>query len=109
MSDESSFRRILRAVGWQLLAGLIVGVFFWELFGQGLITVKYGSLGSSVTCAPDVKKALSDFDSGLRLSALIGAVSCSVLVFVGKRWWRKRKLAAANPPAPTGNPPGPPT
>jgi choline-glycine betaine transporter len=90
MADQTRFRRLLRIVGWQLLAGLVLGVLFWELFGQALLSMKYGSVGSSVTCAPDVQRALAEFDSGLRLSALIGALAFVVLVALIRRQLRKR-------------------
>jgi choline-glycine betaine transporter len=90
MADESTFRRISRMIAWQLLAGLVLGVLFWELFGQALLSMKYGSVGSSVTCAPDVKRALAEFDSGLRLSAIVGALAFVALLALIRRQLRKR-------------------
>jgi hypothetical protein len=94
MTTESTFRRVSRMIAWQLLAGLVLGVLFWELFGKALLSMKYGSVGSSVTCAPDVQRALSEFDSGLRLSALIGALCFVVVVALIRRQLRKRSKSA---------------
>jgi hypothetical protein len=101
MSTESGFRRFMRMMAWQLLAGLVLGVLFWELFGKALLSMKYGSVGSSVTCSPDVQRALAEFDSGLRLSALIGALAFVVVVALIRRQVRKRSKAAAAVPAET--------
>lgn len=109
MANESTVGRTFKTLAWQLLAGLVLGVLFWELFGQRLLSMKYGSIGSSVTCAPDVRNALADFDSGLRRSAAIGAAALVVLIFFWKRWWRKRGRASANPPGASSGPTTPPS
>jgi hypothetical protein len=88
-------------MAWQLLAGLVLGVLFWELFGKALLSMKYGSVGSSVTCAPDVQRALAEFDSGLRLSALIGALAFVVLVALIRRQLHKRSKSAGAGPSET--------
>lgn len=103
MSPESKFRRVSRMMAWQLLAGLVLGVLFWELFGKALLSMKYGSVGSSVTCAPDVQRALAEFDSGLRLSALIGALAFVVVVALIRRKLHKRSESGAVVPAETGS------
>lgn len=104
MATESKFRRFSRMMAWQLLAGLVLGVLFWELFGKALLAMKYGSVGSSVTCSPDVQRALAEFDSGLRLSALIGALAFVVLVALIRRQLHKRsKPAGAGPSEPQRN------
>ena len=82
-------------MAWQLLAGLVLGVLFWELFGKALLSMKYGSVGSSVTCAPDVQRALAEFDSGLRLSALIGALAFVVVVALVRRRLHSKSAGAA--------------
>jgi hypothetical protein len=99
MTGQGEFTRKVRALGGQLLVGLILGVGFWEGFGRWILEKKYGSFGSSVTCAPDVKRALADFDAGLRISALAGAGVFVVAVFGFRRWWRKRRPAPPVPPA----------
>ena len=66
----------------ELLVGLALGVAVWELFGRRLLALKYGSLGSSVTCAPDVERALADFDGGLRTAAALGAVGFVALTLL---------------------------
>lgn len=88
-------------MAWQLLAGLVLGVLFWELFGKALLSMKYGSVGSSVTCSPDVQRALAEFDSGLRLSALIGALAFVVVVALIRRQLRKRSQSKGAAPAET--------
>jgi hypothetical protein len=90
----------------EFLVGFILGVLFWELFGQRLLAMKYGSLGSTVTCAPDVAQALAEFDSGLRQSAIIGAMGCVVLMFSYRIWrWHRRKKAIAQVANSTGGTP----
>lgn len=105
MGEPATFSKKIRVLLWQLLLGFILGVLFWELFGQWLLAKKYGSFGSSVTCAPDVARALADFDSGLRKSALAGAVLFVVVVFGIKVWWRRRKPVAAGAPPSSPTPP----
>jgi len=102
MADKGAFTHKLRVLGWQLLVGFILGVAFWEVLGQWILEKKYGSFGSSVTCAPDVKRALADFNSGLRISALAGAGILVVAIFVFKLWLKKRA------PTPSGAPPASP-
>jgi hypothetical protein len=81
----------LRIVFVELLVGLALGVAVWELFGRRFLAFKYGSLGSSVTCAPDVDKALADFDGGLRMAAAIGAVGFVALTLLIRfLLWRRR-------------------
>ncbi|GEM_PF-6064797 len=86
----------LRILFFALLAGLGLGVLAWDAFGRRLLAFKYGSIGSSVTCASDVERALDEFESGLRTSALVGAVAVVVLVIVAQvlLWRRKKRLAA---------------
>jgi hypothetical protein len=99
-------------MAWQLLAGLVLGVLFWELFGKAFLSMKYGSVGSSVTCSPDVQRALAEFDMGLRLSGLIGALVFVVLVALIRRQLHKRSKAAGKVPSEThrntAEPPKPP-
>jgi hypothetical protein len=88
----------LRILFFALLAGLGLGVLAWEAFGRRLLAFKYGSIGSSVTCAPDVERALVEFDSGLRTSALVGAVIVVVVVIVVQvLLWRRQKRLAGEP------------
>jgi hypothetical protein len=76
----------------ELLVGLALGVMVWELFGQRLLALKYGSLGSSVTCAPDVERALAEFDGGLRMSAALGAAGFVALTLVIRfMLWRRNR------------------
>ena len=77
----------------ELLVGLALGVLAWEAFGRRILTFKYGSLGSSVTCSPDVDRALADFDGGLRISAVVGALVCVVFTLTIRFWWRRRRSA----------------
>jgi hypothetical protein len=107
MGEESGFARKLRVLGWQLLVGFILGVVFWEGLGQWMLGKKYGSIGSSVTCAPDVKRALAEFHSGLLTSALVGAGGLVVVVFAIRLWWRRRKRAQTGTPPTSHNPPTP--
>jgi hypothetical protein len=93
MTEPSSFWPRVRTLALELLAGLALGVLFWEAVGRRLLAFKYGSLGSSVTCSPDVDRALAEFDSGLRLSAVVGAVAFTVLAVVVRIWWRRRRAA----------------
>jgi len=109
MDEPGTFARKSKVLFWQLLLGFILGVLFWELVGQWWLAKKYGSFGSSVTCAPDVQRALADFDSGLRRSALAGAGLLVAAVFGIKLWWRRRKRVPSgtsptspNPPSSTG-------
>jgi hypothetical protein len=81
----------LRIIFVELLVGLGLGVTTWELFGRRFLAFKYGSLGSSVTCAPDVEKALADFDGGLRMAAVIGAIGFVALTLLIRfLLWRRR-------------------
>jgi hypothetical protein len=93
MTESSSFWHRVRTLVIELLAGLALGVLFWEAVGRRLLAFKYGSLGSSVTCSPDVDRALAEFDSGLRLSAVVGAVAFTVLAVAIRIWWRRRRAA----------------
>ncbi len=91
----------LRIILIELLVGLGLGVLIWEVVGRRILAFKYGSLGSSVTCAPDVNQALAEFDSGLRFSALSGAVGFVILSFVVRMLWRrraKRSRSTTTPP-----------
>jgi hypothetical protein len=82
----------LRILFVELLVGLALGVMVWELFGRSLLAFKYGSLGSSVTCAPDVEHALADFDGGLRMAAAVGAVGfVTVTLMIRFMLWRRKQ------------------
>jgi hypothetical protein len=72
----------LRILVVELIVGLALGILVWELYGRRILAFKYGSLGSSVTCAPDVERALAEFDSGLRLAGVIGAAGFVALTLV---------------------------
>lgn len=89
MAQQVTFGKRLQKLLVEILVGLALGVMVWELIGRKLLAFKFGSLGSSVTCAPDVNQALTEFDSGLRISALIGAIAFVVLSFVVRIWWRR--------------------
>jgi Mg/Co/Ni transporter MgtE len=93
--DQSRFLHLVRILVLELLVGLALGVLLWEAFGRRILTFKYGSLGSSVTCSPDVDRALADFDGGLRTSAVIGAIVFVALTFTLRFWWRRRRAARA--------------
>jgi len=95
MDQSSRFLKYVKMLVIESLLGLALGVLAWEAFGRRLLDFKYGSLGSSVTCAPDVDRALRDFDGGLRTSALVGAIACVVLMFVVRIWWRRRRAVKA--------------
>jgi hypothetical protein len=97
MSATSSLRQRLRVLLWELLVGLVVGVLFWELLGRWLLAMKYGSFSSSLSCATDVNRALAEFDSGLRWSAIAGALGGIVLMFAFRIWRRRRKAKQAAP------------
>lgn len=76
----------------ELLVGLALGVTVWELFGRRLLALKYGSFGSTVTCAPDVERALADFDGGLRTAAALGAVGFVALTLLVRfLLWRRNR------------------
>jgi hypothetical protein len=95
MSAKPTFWQFVRRIVMELLVGLGLGVAVWELVGRSIITQMYGSIGSTVTCATDVEQALAQFDSGLRLSALIGAVAFVVLMAVVRiLLWRRRQQKA---------------
>ena len=91
--DQSRFLHHVRILVLELLVGLALGVLVWEAFGRRILTFKYGSLGSSVTCSPDVDRALADFDGGLRTSAVVGAIVFVALTFTLRFWWRRRRSA----------------
>ncbi len=91
MTQSPSFWQRIRPLVIELLAGLALGVVFWEAVGRRLLAFKYGSLGSSVTCAPDVDRALAEFDSGLRLSALVGSLGFTAVAIAVRIWWRRRR------------------
>ena len=75
----------------ELLVGLSLGVMAWELFGRRWLGFKYGSFGSSVTCAPDVEKALGEFDAGLRMAASCGAAGfVGLTLLIRFLLWRRR-------------------
>lgn len=95
MSQPTTLGAKFKSLLVKLLIGLALGVLVWEFLGRTLLGMKFGSLGSSVTCAPDVNQALSEFDSGLRISALVGAVLYTVLAALVRRWWRKSRAAKA--------------
>jgi hypothetical protein len=38
-----------------------------------------------------VDRALAEFDSGLRLSAVVGAVAFTALAVAARIWWRRRR------------------
>jgi hypothetical protein len=86
-----------------MLVGGGLGVFAWEGFGRRLLGFKYGSLGSSVTCAPDVDRALAEFDAGLRTSALVGSLGFLLAATATAVWLRRRRAqrttAGASSPA----------
>jgi hypothetical protein len=95
MSTKPTFWQYVRRILMELLVGLGLGVTVWELIGRKIIALNYDSLGSTVTCATDVEQALAQFDSGLRLSALIGAIAFVVLMVVIRiLLWRKRQQKA---------------
>jgi hypothetical protein len=91
MSHQSGLWHHLRTGVVQLLVGLAVGVLAWQAFGRRILAFKYGSLGSSVTCAPDVDRALAEFNSGLRMSAAVGAIVFLVASMLARLWWRRRR------------------
>jgi hypothetical protein len=92
MSKKSSFWHHVRVVVMQLLVGLGLGVAIWELLGRWILSLKYGSIGSSVTCSADVERALTEFDSGLRISALVGALGFLALALLVRfLLWRRRQ------------------
>jgi hypothetical protein len=91
MIESSPFWHRVRTLLFELLAGLALGVLVWEAIGRRILGFKYGSLGSSVTCAPDVDRALAEFDSGLRMSAVVGAVAFTAVALVVQIWWRRRR------------------
>ncbi len=93
MDQSSRLLHHVRILVVELLVGLALGVLTWEAFGRRVLTFKYGSLGSSVTCSPDVDRALADFDGGLRISALVGALACVAVAVVLRLWWRRRRSA----------------
>ncbi len=97
MSESPTIWQRLRVLLVQLLVGLALGVAVWEMAGRRLLALKYGSFGSSVTCAPDVERALAEFDAGLRIAALIGAVGFVILTFLVRLWWRRRKKSGSQP------------
>jgi hypothetical protein len=108
VSAKGGFTHRLRILLVESLVGLVLGVGFWELFGRRLLAMKYGSLGSSVTCAPDVVHALTDFDSGMRRSAVVGALGCMVVMFTFRIWrWRRRKKQATSANTPPAGAPRP--
>jgi hypothetical protein len=96
MAQQVTLRKRLQTLLVEFLIGLALGVLVWELVGRRLLALKFGSLGSSVTCAPDVNQALTEFDSGLRISALVGAVAFVVLSLVVRIWWRRRGKRSEN-------------
>lgn len=92
---KPTFWHHVRRLVMELLVGLGLGVTFWELVGRNIVSLRYGSLSSTVTCATDVEQALAQFDSGLRLSALIGAVVFVLLMVVIRiLLWRRRQQRA---------------
>jgi hypothetical protein len=94
MSKTSSFWHHVRVIVVQLLVGLGLGVAAWEVVGRRILAIKFGSLGSSVTCASDVDLALSEFDAGLRISALVGALGLVALALLVRfLLWRRRQKA----------------
>ena len=97
MATQSKFWHHVRLLVMELLVGLGLGVTVWELVGRSIVSLRYDSLGSSVTCANDVELALSEFDSGLRLSALIGALAFVALTLLVRflLWRRKQNKAKA--------------
>ncbi len=95
MDQSSRFLHHVRILVVELLIGLALGVLVWEAFGRRILAFKYGSLGSSVTCSSDVDRALADFDGGLRISAVVGAVACVVFTLALRLWWRRRRSARA--------------
>lgn len=97
MAEPKTLWQRLRVLSVQLLIGLSLGVVFWELVGYRILGLKYGSLGSSVTCAPDVNAALAEFDGGLRISALLGAVGFVVAKFALRLWWQRRQAKKQSP------------
>ena len=99
MSATSSLRQRLRVLLWELLVGLVVGVLFWELLGRWLLAMKYGSFSSSLSCATDVNRALAEFDSGLRWSAIGGALGGIVLTFAFRIWRRRKAKPATTKPS----------
>ena len=93
MNQSSRFLHHVRMLVVELLVGISLGVLAWEAFGRRILTFKYGSLGSSVTCSPDVDRALADFDGGLRISAVVGAVACVAFTLALRLWWWRRRSA----------------
>jgi hypothetical protein len=91
----------LRILFIELLVGTALGVLVWELVGRRLLALKYGSLGGTITCAPDVERALADFDGGLRTAAALGAVGFVALTLFFRLvlWRHKRHGQAGSKPA----------
>jgi hypothetical protein len=88
----NAFWTQLRILFIELLVGLALGVTVWEIFGRRILAFKYGSLGSSVTCAPDVERALAEFDGGLRMAAVLGAVGFALLTLIVRfMLWRRHR------------------
>jgi hypothetical protein len=90
MTQPKSIWQRGRGLFVELLVGLVLGVTVWEFVGRRLLAFKYGSIGSSVSCATDVNQALAEFDGGLRLSGLIGAVGFVTTAFIIRIWWHRR-------------------
>jgi hypothetical protein len=90
-AKEKGFWAVVRRTAIELLVGTGVGFMVWHAIGVSLLEFKYGSIGSSVTCAGDVQRALEEYVQGLRISALVGAILGVVVAIVVRVWWRRRK------------------
>jgi hypothetical protein len=103
MRTQGGVANRLRMLLVESLVGFVLGVLFWEFSGQRILAMKYGSISSSVTCAPDVVHALREFDSGMRRSAVVGAIGCIAVMLTFRIWrWKRRKKQAVLSKAPTG-------
>ena len=102
VSEPKSRGAIGRRIA-EAFAGAGAGFLVWSIFGPGALGWWYEPpVKEVVSCAGAVRAAVGQFVVAQLVSALVGAVALSVVLFLSRRWWQKRKAvsAPASPPSP---------
>ncbi len=72
-------------------AGAALGFLICSIFGQGAVSLLFGSVGGTFTCKADVEQALQQFVRLQLYSALSGAVLVPLLTWLLRGAIGKRK------------------
>jgi len=76
--------------------GAVLGFLLWSIFGQGAVSLLFGSLGGTFTCKADVEHGLKQFVMWQLYCALAGAIAVPLLTWLMRRaFGKKGKRATA--------------